>query len=671
MKKLLYLAILVSPLIFFTNVTRNPYVIQGTVLYVSLLSILIIFLFNSLKTGKITFYGTPLDIPILIFCAVCLFSWLRAFTFNGEISGFGKIPGYFIAVWSEGLRNNLYIIINCVLAYYISANLVRDEKTIKRVLFFSYLVAFISGIYAVMQYFDIEPIWEQVINPYGIKRCVSTFGNPVFLSSFLVIMIPLSIASLINTKSGMEKFFYILLTAVMLAALFCTMARSSWMGMIVSMIVLIVAFREKIKYLKKWIYLLFFILFLAMLIPARWEGKTRPFGYYVTDRLTSIFSIDKSGPAAYQRFLIWLSAWDMAEQNPVLGKGWGLFEMYFPFYQRRYLIEKKIAFRTHANNAHNVFLENLSQIGIVGFGIFLWLMTCVVMFGMHQIRHISDNFKKTLAVGIFAGTCGILVDNILNVSLYFVIPGFFFWINLGIFSVLAESNKKIINHNLFSKIAAVFLILLSFSGIIHYTRIFIAEKDYFTGFNLVKNPNIPLESSVVYLERAHKNRRLEVNTNYELANTYARISAQYRYAGNMEKAEDFQKKAIWAYKESLAANPGYDEIYFNLATIQSQRREFDSALENYKRAVFINPHSSDGLSTLGNLYLSKGELFAARNAFRQSLHINPLNKDIWNNLGYVNMKLGFKDEARDAYQKALEIDPNFDMARKNLFNLPR
>ncbi|OQA91765.1 MAG: lipoprotein NlpI [Elusimicrobia bacterium ADurb.Bin231] len=274
-------------------------------------------------------------------------------------------------------------------------------------------------------------------------------------------------------------------------------------------------------------------------------------------------------------------------------------------------------------------------------------------------------------MGIFAGTCGILVDNILNVSLYFVIPGFFFWINLGIFSVLAESNKKIINHNLFSKIAAVFLILLSFSGIIHYTRIFIAEKDYFTGFNLVKNPNIPLESSVVYLERAHKNRRLEVNTNYELANTYARISAQYRYAGNMEKAEDFQKKAIWAYKESLAANPGYDEIYFNLATIQSQRREFDSALENYKRAVFINPHSSDGLSTLGNLYLSKGELFAARNAFRQSLHINPLNKDIWNNLGYVNMKLGFKDEARDAYQKALEIDPNFDMARKNLFNLPR
>jgi len=35
------------------------------------------------------------------------------------------------------------------------------------------------------------------------------------------------------------------------------------------------------------------------------------------------------------------------------------------------------------------------------------------------------------------------------------------------------------------------------------------------------------------------------------------------------------------------------------------------------------------------------------------------------------MKLGFKDDARDAYQKALEIDPNFDMARKNLFNLPR
>ena len=124
--------------------------------------------------------------------------------------------------------------------------------------------------------------------------------------------------------------------------------------------------------------------------------------------------------------------------------------MLFPFYQQRYLIHPNLTQRTHANNAHNVFLENLSQTGIIGLGIFLWLIFCIIKFGFHQMKNVKNDFQKTVGVGIFAGVIGMLVDNIVNVTLYFVIPGFFFWMNLGILAGLGTSEKKIIQHKIIS-----------------------------------------------------------------------------------------------------------------------------------------------------------------------------------------------------------------------------
>jgi len=669
MKNILYFAIVVSPLIFFTNVTRNPYIIQGTVLYISLLLIFGLFAVQSLKTGKIIFCRTRLDLPILIFLGWTIFTFFIALSGNYEIAGFGKIPGFSTAAWSEGLRNNLYVLINCVLAYYVAVNLIRDEKSIKKVLFLSFIVAFIASVYAILQYFDMEPIWHQVVNPYGIKRCVSTFGNPVFISSFLVIMIPLSIVLFISSKSNYSKFLYTSLTVIMILALFATMARSSWLGLFASLTFIIFVFKKKIFTYKKWFFSVVLIIFLVMLIPTRWNNESKPFGFYVIDRAASILSLEKSGPAAYQRFLIWLSAWDISKQNPVIGSGWGLFEMLFPFYQQRYLIHPNLTQRTHANNAHNVFLENLSQTGIIGLGIFLWLIFCIVKFGFHQIRNVKNDFQKTVAVGIFAGVIGMLVDNVVNVTLYFVIPGFFFWMNLGILSGLGTSEKKVFKHTIVSKISLSILILIAALLIKMYIATFYAEKNYFTGFKLAKRQNTPIEQAIPYLEKAHQLHRLEVNNNYELANGYARMSAQFRYAGAPVQADEYQKKAIWAYKEAIAANPGYDEIYFNMATIHAQRKEFDIAEENYKRAVFINPFSLDAIMGLGNIYLFSEKYEPARNLYRRATRINPSNKDIWNNLGYVNMKLNRTDEAKECYKIALAIDPNFELAKRNLSNI--
>jgi hypothetical protein len=47
-----------------------------------------------------------------------------------------------------------------------------------------------SAAYGVLQYFGYDPVWGRTINPFA-GRPVSTYGNPNFLSSVLVLLLPL------------------------------------------------------------------------------------------------------------------------------------------------------------------------------------------------------------------------------------------------------------------------------------------------------------------------------------------------------------------------------------------------------------------------------------------------------------------------------------------------
>src|SRR5262249_49489972 len=86
-----------------------------------------------------------------------------------------------------------------------------------------------------------------------------------------------------------------------------------------------------------------------------------------------------------QRRMVWSCAWDMGKERPLVGKGWGFFELFYPFYQGWYLSDRVFrGFRTHANNAHNVILEIWSQTGTVGLGIWLLIAALAAALMWHR-----------------------------------------------------------------------------------------------------------------------------------------------------------------------------------------------------------------------------------------------------------------------------------------------
>lgn len=647
-RTLFYLLIIVTPLFFFTDTTRNPYYIQGVLVYTIICGLWISKLVEINRKNRFEYRPTPLDLPFIIFLLVALISLSRAFWFY---------PQYRSAVWSEGSRNLLFLFLNVYLVFYSVIYFVENISFLNRLIEVSFLVGLVSSFYGILQYYGIELVWPKTLTPFG-SRCVSTFGNPNFYSSFLVLIMPLIFGKFLSNQKFYRKFYYVFLLFFSFWGLICTLTRSSWVGVMVGLFLVgVVCFfywKEVLRQNRKWlVFLSLGMIFFVIFFPNNSQSN-----YTVVTRISEVSQAkDKIYAPWHQRLLIWSCAWELADQRPVLGQGWGVFEMLYPFYQGKYLfLEKFRNLRTHANNAHNEILELWSQVGILGLGVYLWLFSVFFYFGFRVFKKLPNSGEKMLVLSISAATLGMFADNLLNVSLHFTVPALFFYLQLGYLVKIGQNftpdrfnREQAVSGNLkifiFSLIG-FFALLIGWSW-----KNFYAEVHYFRGFKYVRSQQ--LERAKLELEEAHRRHRFEVNNNYELGNTYARLN--------------IYKEAIRFYQEALAANPGYDEIYFNLAAVLGKEKRFNEAVENYRQAIRINPQSLEAYLGLGNIFVTDSQYNSQGiKLYNQALFFFPENKDLWNNLGYLYTRQEDFVQALKCYERSLALDPQFELARHNL-----
>jgi tetratricopeptide (TPR) repeat protein len=215
-----------------------------------------------------------------------------------------------------------------------------------------------------------------------------------------------------------------------------------------------------------------------------------------------------------------------------------------------------------------------------------------------------------------------------------------------------------------AKIAAALGILACLAGVVRFYGQWRAEILYFDGFKKVKVND--LTGAIAALERAHAYRRWEVNSDYELGNAYAR-QAQWAAQNQLtDEAPRLAKKAVWAYDEAIAANAGYDELYFNKAAVLAQERRLPEAILAYRIALLINPLSPDSYKALGNLYLADpAKREAGLELFERGVFFFPRDRDMWVNAGYFHSQKGEDGKALAAFERAVSLDFQYPVAWKN------
>ncbi len=318
----------VCPLLFFTDLTRNPYFFQITLLNASICLIVVLSAVSALKNRRWEFSKSALDFPWAVWLGICFASILYSY--------FGHASFFRPAILSESFRIMFFTVVNCFFVYWISKNIPASSDPVDvpvsswSLLFIIWVLlwalypalkgttaagagiwshvwnsyggmlwlaglgtafwlvrggrqedfwhlAFIAGAiaagYGILQYFRIEWIWPKVLNPYG-NRAVSTFGNPNFISSYLVILLPLVAAYFLKAKTLTRRLFYGFIFLLYAGLLTSSLTRSSWAGAVVALSFLLFfkEYRMKIAASKR----LFICLACCMvLIVLLWPDSSR------------------------------------------------------------------------------------------------------------------------------------------------------------------------------------------------------------------------------------------------------------------------------------------------------------------------------------------------------------------------------------------------------------
>lgn len=305
---------------------------------------------------------------------------------------------------------------------------------------------FISTFYGIIQYLDIkyfppnpavglDPfIWRQAFG----SRIFSTFGNPNFYGDFLVTMAPVSLSLFLYKK----KIFFLILWIMTLFNTYVTYSKGAWIGFVAGFIYfcfLYIIFFIHTKQQKIRIYVLIASIF-AILITT--------YGVY--------FQLTQRTDSAKFRIYTWLSCWEMINTSPVLGTGIGTFYVTYPAWRRPQIFYIEGKHNTESDHPENEYLEVLYDEGIVGFGIFLFIITLLVVSSIKALKkfsygvitidkkgtkkEITQDIRAFYLLGFLSGWLGSLTHNWVCVSMRFVSSGSIVWMMAGLICSLLINN---------------------------------------------------------------------------------------------------------------------------------------------------------------------------------------------------------------------------------------
>jgi hypothetical protein len=304
------------------------------------------------------FTATPLNRPLVAYIAICLLS-----TSFGVLRG-SVMPakGFFFA-----LRYLEYILL-----YFMVANNIRDKTQVKRFVFAFLLTCALVSLYATLHIGKIA----RVSAPFE-----GAHGEPNTLGGYLILLFALAMG-LFLYSSGKTKFWTGALAVFILPPFLYTLSRTSFVAFIPMYLSLIILTKKKKVLLI--ILLLLGISLSYIILPAP-----------IINRVTRTFTPGREYQVAGFRLTLDPSASARVESYRGISKKW----INRPFLG--YGI-------TGVGLVDSQYPRILGELGIIGLGIFIWLLIAIFKRGLQIFRDLKDDYTQGLTLGFLAGFVGLL-----------------------------------------------------------------------------------------------------------------------------------------------------------------------------------------------------------------------------------------------------------------------
>jgi hypothetical protein len=159
------------------------------------------------------------------------------------------------------------------------------------------------------------------------------------------------------------------------------------------------------------------------------------------------------------RVFTWIATWEMIQLDPIFGNGVGTFKVIYPAFRRPEIIVLEGKSNTETDHSEDEYIEVWQDEGIIGFGIFLWLIITALACGFKQLRWYSNirapdvgKKRKLLEVendprsyevlGILGAYIGALIHWGVDVSIRFVSSGVFSGLLPGLLVAYARNHAN-------------------------------------------------------------------------------------------------------------------------------------------------------------------------------------------------------------------------------------
>lgn len=620
------LAILVIPLIFHVG-HQNIVLYKSIAAEVIAYALLGLWFVEAFESGKFKLPKNILNIPIIIY-----FLWSIATVF---------ISSQFWYASLEELARLLAVIV----VFFVVQRTVRTKKRFRWVMGSLMIVCFLTAVLGILQYYNISLIqWGQTV-------IVSTFGNKNFLSGFIVITFPIMVCYGIAIQRIGLKIMGFGIATLQLYAIFLTYNRTGIISLIIGGLIIVfvsLIFMKNIYH--QWSTKKILIPVATLLIISIIGGY-----YTIPERYEERFTeaIDLQQGTSRVRWIMWSGATKAAFDKPIFGHGYGTFQQVFPNYRPSMYHRFRVSHNTR--HAHNEYLEQLMEVGVIGLSLFL-IIFCMTLYRVYYfLKSDAPQFYQWIVIGLSVGLFSSLVQNIASVNLRWMSTTFTFWLTLALIPTII---KQVNNDDFISldtrtvkrgntlRITVYLSILLLFFGAFYgnYRRL---AADY-----SLKQLNMALAG----VRKNQASWRLvdQIASKSKSANPY-HLSTLYK-TGYSHIARKQYKKGLKNYRRIINIAPNYAQIHNNMGISNIKIGHKGAGLAHFEWAALLEDNVRNHLNLVQRYSRNNDYKWAAKHAFDLDYLAVEMGRDFAHRVAKKaeQENFGSIDSIKKEYQKLLK-----------------
>ncbi len=279
-------------------------------------------------------------------------------------------------------------------------------------------LSLIIVLYGVLQTFGIDPFPRDFIRT-NWTRAFSTIGNPNFLGSFIVLLLPFTFDLYMRKQNK----FGLLAYAILLYGLLATMTRGTWIGAFFAVLIYLgILWYQKQLYGSR--FLVFIVVSIMVLLVYGFVSGDAFIARLLslqTD-LSKLIENEAIEEVGSSRMFIWMRGMQLFYKRPWFGYGPENVGLAFIKYFRSDLINK-YGMLIVPDKAHNEYLHYALTGGIFTLLTYLGFIVLIIK------KNMQIMFKHPLALPLFIAIVGYLIQAFFNISVVSV--AYIFWIFLG------------------------------------------------------------------------------------------------------------------------------------------------------------------------------------------------------------------------------------------------